>query len=525
MEYPSAGKVNRGRLCPRGNSASIVLDHPRRLCYPLLDGKETAWNLALDTLRTWISSVRSEEIAVVQSRGLTETETKSLRNFALALGTRNVVRGYLEPDNCFRYQLEGTRFATLEDVRSARSILLIGDVFSTSPVLSGPILDARYGDRKNRMVVIDSLQTRESGFAHQFIRVKPGTEAFALLALAGLMSKTSGLDVDKYAELSGTTRRELEAAVSVLRVHDKGIVGCAMHLGRVRYPVLLSLAAQLVATGLKMPFLGFAETRVPDGWMTFADFRKACQEGRLKLVLWFGALYPYSYPELLPELGNVMYRAATSIFRPEQSLPGLVLPVVSELEKETRGISYWGEVERHPLASAPSGTKMPEWIMGEIGKAGRGRGEGTEPAVASERTAQFSPARLVELGSKYASLMAAAESELLLVGEKRAFGIGTFYTSEDELVVNPTDAGRLKLHEGCWVRVHTVSAAAEFRVRLSAFVPPGALVVGVNAHRNRALFPLETDQVSGETEIPPVAATVEKIDSISLLPMEVVRAG
>lgn len=516
MEYPISGKVNRGRLCPRGNSASIVLDHPCRLSYPLADGKETSWDSALNTLRSWLGSVRPEEIVIVQSRGLTEEEGRLLRGFAKALSTKNLVRGYLEPDNCFRYQLVGTKPATLEYVRSAKAVLLVGDVFSTSPVLSGPMLEARYADRKNRLVVIDSLRTRQAGFAHQFIQVRPGTEAFALLALAGLGAQSSGLDVDRYAELAGVSRKELEIAAKTLKGLDRGLVGCAMHLGRVKHPVLLSLAAQLVATGFSMPFVGFAETRVPDGWMRFSEFRKVCGEGRFKLVLWFGALYPYSYPELLPELAKVEHRAATAIFRPKQDVPGLVLPVASELEKETKGVSYWGEIERYPLASAPSGTRMPAWIMGQLAVAS---------SEAIESPGRFTAAQVAKLGTQYAESVVTRQQGLLLLGEKRAFGIAGFYADEDEVVVNPADAVQLGLADGSRVRVTTISAGAEFRVHLSNLAPEGALVVGVNAHRNRALFPLVADPVLGETEIPPVAVQVVQTETAASLPVEVIRSS
>ncbi|MCX6844118.1 MAG: hypothetical protein NTX53_17785 [candidate division WOR-3 bacterium] len=499
MEYPPDSTVNKGRLCPRGNSASIVVDHPKRLAYPLLDGKEVGWDQAMQYCREALAAAKPEDIAVVYSRGLTEAEVRLAWGFARAVGTPNLVCGYVEPDNCFQYGLAGVKAATMDEVKTARTTLLVGDVFNTSPVAAGPMLEARYADRKNRLIVIDSIRTRQAGQAHVFLQVRPGTEVFALLGMVGSLDKGLGIDVDESAVLSGVGARQLADAAQML-LGGPSFVGSAMHLGRVYHPVQHSLVSQLVAVKAGATFMGFGEARVPFGKMGFEEFRGQAGSGSIKAVFWFGGMYPYSYPELMPELADhVQFRVATSIFRPESALPGLVLPVPSELEKESTGQSYWGVVSRHPVAAAFSGARPLARILGDLASVSE-----EEPAAVPEKTVDEA-VKLTQVASA-----GPGADDFVLLGEKRASGIGGFYDVEAEIRLSAPDAARLGVGDGEYVQVESATGRAEFEVRVTAAVPKGVMSVGVNAHRNRALFPMANDTVSGQTLIAPVPVHVAK---------------
>jgi predicted molibdopterin-dependent oxidoreductase YjgC len=99
---------------------------------------------------------------------------------------------------------------------------------------------------------------------------------------------------------------------------------------------------------------------------------------------------------------------------------------------------------------------------------------------------------------------------LLLLGEKKAIGLRGFYDPEETLSVSPGDAVGLGLDERDVVTVKSSSSEAEFSVHVTDAVPTGVAAVGVNAHRNRALFPLAEDEVNGVTTVPPARATVAK---------------
>jgi hypothetical protein len=502
MHYFTDAEVNKGRLCPRGNSASIVIDHRDRLCRPLLDGRDTTWPEAEALVRRWLSEVKPEELGIVYSRGRAADEVRRLHGLARELGTPNLACGHIEPENAFNYRLDGVADASLADVESARAVLLVGDVFNTSPVASWRMVDARYADRKSRLVVVDSVRTRQAGFAHLFIQVRPGTEPFALVALAALMDAKGvpGVDVDRYAGLAGVTRRQLEAAAAMLGPKVPGFVGSAMHTARVYHPALHSLACQLVARAGAKPFKGFRETELPLGPMRFADLRNAIGEGRLKMLFWTGGLFPFSYGELLPELTRVEHLVATAIFVPDPPVRGLVLPMTAELERASVGSSYWGKTERSPLATPLDGTRPFGHVLDLFGRA-------EEAAAVTTKIAGV--ADVVKMAASAADLTRAV-GDLLLVGEKKAIGLRGFYDREDTVSISRADAARFEVSDRNYVRVKSPSAEREFRVHVTDAVPAGALVVGVNVHPNRTLFPLAIDELTGEVTVPPVRVTIEK---------------
>ena len=51
VEYIKKGSSG-GRLCPRGSAAAFYLNHPRRLCMPIRDGKTLDWSKVVKELKT-----------------------------------------------------------------------------------------------------------------------------------------------------------------------------------------------------------------------------------------------------------------------------------------------------------------------------------------------------------------------------------------------------------------------------------------------------------------------------------------
>ncbi|MEO0068970.1 MAG: molybdopterin dinucleotide binding domain-containing protein [candidate division WOR-3 bacterium] len=506
IEYLTNLEPNYGRLCPRGNSANIVLDHPKRLCYPLLDGKEITWERAFDLIQEWRSQCSSEEIAVVYSRGLQDEEIKVVYGMADALGMANIVCGYLEPGNYFWYQLEGVKQAKLEDITASRATLLVGDIFSTSPVAAKPILEARYADKTSRLIVIDSIKTKQAGFAHIFIQVKPGTEFLALLAIAGILDPNLRIDIDDCVKRSGVQRNIIEQVAQILKNTESGFVGASICFGRVDNPLLFSLCVQLVALKANKPFTGFTEALVPEGKISFGKLREKISQGKIKMLFWFGGLFPYSYPEVFPEMNNVRFRVASSIFRPANPLPGLVLPVPSEYEKEGRAETLWGEVRREPIAQPVSGTKPLSEIIKRIA------GKEIQPLPLPERK-RLSVAEVLqnaEGGMRKAECgRRNAEGDgFLLLGEKPAFGVGGFFDQENKIAINPADAHKLNVKEGEWVMVKSRTGELSFQCDITTAVPEGMVSVGVNNHKNRALFRVEVDEKTGIVTIPPTKVEI-----------------
>jgi anaerobic selenocysteine-containing dehydrogenase len=268
--------------------------------------------------------------------------------------------------------------------------------------------------------------------------------------------------------------------------------------------------SQMVAARAGAAFNGFGEARVPFGRLTFSDFRNRVRADCIKTVFWFGGLYPYSYPELMPEATKVRFSVVSSIFRPDVSIPGLVLPVASELEKESVGESYWGEVSRNSVAEPPSGARPVAAILNELTEV---RAESPAPAPRMTESQALKAAIDAMDGLKPVS------SDFVLVGEKRAIGIGGFYEPEEQVSISPAEVTRLGLSRTDNLLVESGAGSVQFQVKPTSAVPPGVLAVGVNAHRNRALFPLAGDPFSG-VSIPPAAVRVTKVPAAERSPAE-----
>lgn len=505
VEYLNSLEPNYGRLCPRGNSANIVLDHPKRLAYPLFDGKEIEWQRAFSLIKEWHDEVKPDEIAVVYSRGLTEEEIGVVYGLAAGLGTNNLVCGYLESDNAFFYKLEGGKPATLDDIKSARTILLVGDVFSTSPVAAKGILESRYAERQSRLLVIDSIKSQQAGFAQLFIQPKVGTEHLVVAAIAAMLDQKLKVDIEGVAEFCGVPKAQLEEAAKILKAGNKGFVGCAATSGKIAEPFWHSTLAQLVALKANMPFAGFGEAVLPEGKMSFGSFREAVTQGKIKFVLWFGGLYPYSYPEVFSEMHQVEFRVATSIFRSAKPLPGLVLPVPSELEKEGEGESLWGKVNRQAVAKPLSGTKPVREIVTRLGIM-----KTPEKISWSEQVKlDFLLAKTEEvLKERLSQNTAGSDNGWLLLGERRAIGMAGFFDDEEEVVINPADARKLNVKPGDFVKVKSRTGERCLRVQVASVVPSGVVSIGFNRHENRALFPVEIDADSNGAKIPPTKVEI-----------------
>jgi hypothetical protein len=184
--------------------------------------------------------------------------------------------------------------------------------------------------------------------------------------------------------------------------------------------------------------------------------------------------------------------------------------MTAELERASVGASYWGRIERSPLAKPLDGTREFDRVLDMFGKA--------EPAEepACKRT---DVAEVVAMAERAAALTRDL-GEWLLVGEKKAIGLRGFHDSEDEVSVNRADAAKLETRGDRYLCVKSPTAMREFRVRISEAVPAGVLMVGTNVHSNRCLFPLADDQLTCETTVAPVQVATERTERVPVASSE-----
>ncbi|MEO0093451.1 MAG: molybdopterin-dependent oxidoreductase [candidate division WOR-3 bacterium] len=506
VEYAGQGEVNQGRLCPRGNAVGIVLNHKRRLAYPLYNNKEVDWDKALSEIAARPLRQNSEAIAITFDRNLTEEETGLIYDFAERLGVENLACSYLEPESYFVYSVEDCLDAELADIENAKAFVLIGDVFGQTPVIAKPILNARYAHRDHRIFVIDSILTRTAGFADRFLHCQPGSEPLVVLALKSLLTREiKGLAPEQIAEVSGIKLTLLEEVANSLTKLKPIVVVCTMSFGRNDNPYLLSLASKsLVAKSDGMKFLGLGEARSGLGKVGFGQILSAIREGKIKVLLNFGTDFPFLYPQLR-DLAELETMIATAVFRPNQLAPYFILPTALNLEKNGTINTLWGKVKINKILEPISGSKTISEIITLLNQKLNFTAKiGTK----TKNHEVIIPLKQVyELAREFLNTKSQTESSetdsLLLVGEKPAIGFWNIFDKEDVIKINLQDLQRFNLKQNEPAKVIGPAVELELLVKTTNQVPPGIALVGVNRIENRQLFTTAIDKATNNVIFPP----------------------
>jgi anaerobic selenocysteine-containing dehydrogenase len=523
VEYPADAPVNQGRLCPRGSASALLLDHPRRLAYPLRDGKERTWPEFFSEVGPRLRNLPSNELAITYDGNLTREELGVVYGFANRLGTENVASAYLESEACFALKLDvkdgSGALATLADVQQADTILVVGDAFAKMPVLAKPVLDARYAGRERRLYCIDSVKTVAAGFSHRAPRVKPGTESLALLALAGLVdSRLKGFDCESAAAACGISPADLREIAAGFGKPKRGVVIAAIHSGRTADPALFSLALQLLVSRMKgnKRLLMAAEAAVPPGPRRFSEILGAIESREVKTLVNFGGSLPWDDPGISEPLKKLDLLVAMATMKPEHSTPGWVLPVPMNLEKAGTVDTVWGTERLQPAVSPASGVRaVPEIVDGLLD-------ERVEPddvpelpdvlRIATKTVTDLGRAMLKSgVRSQGAGVPEPQDSHpFLLQAEQPAYDFrGIFSQVAHPVLMARADAQRLGVVNGDRVMLGTrAGTKLELAVACSDRAADGTLLVNAARPEVWALFVSEVDKLAGIVTIPPVRARV-----------------
>lgn len=509
IEYPSEARVNQGRLCPRGNSASIILGDKKRLSNPIFRNKEISWTKALAEITQVIKSFDKNEIALTFDKNLTEEEITLISVFANSLGIENFASSYLEPEFHFSYRLENCSTATLEDIEQAKVFVLVGDVFGQTPVIARPILNARYADRNNKIFVIDSIQTRTAGFADKFLHCRPGTESLLLAAMSSLLSgKIKGLEIDTIAEVSGVSANSIETVAKAFSNINPGVLIAAMSFGRNENPFLFSLTGQALAVKASggKKFLGTGEARSDFGKTGFSSIYTKIKQGAIKALINFGDTFPHYYPQLKDILSRLDTLITTAVFKPRTQDNELNFSVSSNLEKSGVVKTLWGEAKITKTLNPFSGSKTVKEIIELIDQGlalAKNSGPKYEAKVVTTR-------EVYELARDFLAIkqQSSEKDKLLLLGEKPAIGFLNIFDPENIIKMNPADCTKLNLKENDSARVASANHETELIIKPTNQVPKGVTLIGVNRIENRQLFPMVIDNATNNVIFPPTKINV-----------------
>ena len=195
LEYMTEHPVCEGSLCPKGNAALEVLDHPERLTVPLIREsgrfREATWDRALDFIGERLSAIRAsygaDALGFLASAKCTNEENYLFQKLARTLGTNNV-------DHCARLchaptvvglgQSLGSAAMTnpIPDLANAACILVIGSNFAEN---HAPVARWvwRAKDQGAQVIVVDPRLTPTAWMADRFLQLRPGTDAALLNGL------------------------------------------------------------------------------------------------------------------------------------------------------------------------------------------------------------------------------------------------------------------------------------------------------------------------------------------------------
>ncbi|MBE0431957.1 hypothetical protein IBX73_00675 [candidate division WOR-3 bacterium] len=465
VEYLKDG-CSGGRLCPRGSAAGLYLDHPRRLCSPSRGGRAVEWTKITAELKKALAS--PETVAVTFDRNITLEEYQSIAGFCQGAGIKQFASSYLEPETCLSDFLRSD--FSEKEMESAQTIVILGDPFNQAPVSSKSIINWRLGSRDRRLYVIDSIRTHTAAYAHEFLKVRVGTEPLLLLALA--QRELSGVDIAKATGIPGARISELAES---FRRAGKGLIIACLPFAHTYDPVLLTEGLRVLSDYSGKAVVPYVEFAGYKGKMSFAGILDAIKKKGIKYLINFGELFPFYYPQLLPALKNVDVFATSTL-----KYDGCTaLPAALNIEKSGTIMTTFGPRKLTGSVKPASGAKT----VSEMLSMCEAKSEKLKVAETQEPRVDIDSriGRILDMSIK------PKKDHFRLIGEKIAF----YYLNlldKEMLKMNPADGAMLTLRQGDMVAVESKRGSHGLRVTLTSDVDPGVVAVPAESPEVRGLF-------------------------------------
>jgi anaerobic selenocysteine-containing dehydrogenase len=203
-------KSGRG-LCPRGNFSLELLNSPYRLRNAELFGEVCSLKEAIKGSVLELKRIieKKNNAAILISGNHTLEEAYLARKLSDELNTELLGIFPFEDEALLSVK---NKFS-FNSLSESDLVFSVGDVFSLSPTLARPILDARNKKRGNRLISLDIIKGRISLFAEHF-NVEPGYMSYFLSALLNYLEGKSKLNPDEIiAGIPGAKIKELAKAL------------------------------------------------------------------------------------------------------------------------------------------------------------------------------------------------------------------------------------------------------------------------------------------------------------------------
>jgi hypothetical protein len=475
IEYPK-DSPNGGRLCPRGSASAICLDHPRRLTQPFKNGRPVAWERISKELQKM--AAEPEKTAVVFDRNITHEEYNRIVAFCRANSIDQYASAYIESESALSSLIHEQESFSADQIDKAQLICLVGDVFNQSPMISREIIAWRLRDRKNRLIVIDSMKTHTAAFATDFLKTIIGTEPLVLLALARVDLEDRGIE-----STTGVAASAINGISQLIENADHGgLVFATVPFGRSYDDTLWTEGLKLLRDHSGMKIVPLYEFAGYAGGVDLAVIMDRIKEKRIKNLLCLGELFPHQYPQLAKGLKGVHLVAAT----PWRVGSSTTVPLALNIEKAGTVTTVFGEKVISGAIPAPSGARTVLELLPLTGKTG--------PV---EKKSAAAPRLSVNLKARVEQAVERSrqrkKKSYRLVGEKLAFYFGAFFEPE-ALKINPADAATLRIKDGDAVVVESAQSRQSLPVKISLDLDPGVVAVPAETGLTRGLFDYWIDE-------------------------------
>ncbi|MFA1546576.1 molybdopterin oxidoreductase family protein [Actinomadura chokoriensis] len=189
---------SKGFICPKGATLGSLDGDPDRLSEPLLKGEATGWDAAFEAVRQGISGIVErygrDAVAVYIGNPTAHSIAGPLYVAAIvkALGTRNLFTASTAdqmPKHVSCGHMFGDPLAIpVPDLDRTGHLLMLGanPLESNGSLASAPDFPGRLKAiqaRGGKITVVDPRRTRTAALADEHLFIRPGTDAFFLMAL------------------------------------------------------------------------------------------------------------------------------------------------------------------------------------------------------------------------------------------------------------------------------------------------------------------------------------------------------
>lgn len=470
VEYLKEGSSG-GRLCPRGSAAALFVDHPKRLSMPIKDGTTIQWTKIIKDLKKAVD--KPENVGVTFDRNITTEEYEAITAFCRSVGIEHTASTYFEPEALLGKFME--KPFTLDDISASEMIIVVGDPFNQAPMTSKSLIDWKLNMKGNRLVVIDSIRTHTAHFASDFCQVTAGTEALLLLGLAG--KTVDGVD---YARLTGVAKSTIREISESFKQAKHGIIVVCLTFAHSFDPLLLveGLLRLQESSGKKVvPFVEFAGFH---GNEHFGSIIESVKKKKIKHLLNFGELFPYSYPQLVRALKGVNV-CATS---PLKQSGYTTLPVALNLEKQGSVLTTFGRKTLYGITPA-SGARTVNEILDFIAKGTKQTEPFAVPPIEVDvKTQAQALAQRAHVSKKKKTFM--------LMGEKIAYNfLGLL--ENPMLKLHPVDARKLGLQQNDEVTIKSKHGQVVLKAKLTEDTVQGVVVVPAENPDVKGIFDFDVN--------------------------------